>query len=85
MCLGPWWEKELWEEELKGRGAWMGLLKGLCGNSQDKPGTTPEGVKAALGIHEPHEGGPSSFILTKDSLCWFQSWLPRESEVLIFA
>lgn len=36
-------------------------------NGRDTPGTTPVGAKATLGIHEPREGRPSPFILTRDS------------------
>lgn len=69
MCWCPWGEKELERRKLEVRDvdgvserAGEGLVIG-----RDMPGTAPVGVKATLGIHEPHESRPSPFILTRDS------------------
>lgn len=37
-------------------------------DSRDKSGTAPQGVEATLGIHKPHQGRPSPFILTRVSV-----------------
>lgn len=56
-CIWVLWGRKSWD-------LWKDL-GGPVGDSRDKTGTAPEGLKATLGIHEFHQGRPSPFILTR--------------------